>query len=77
MAPNMNTDARMQRSPEKWIDVRLPRPVVRWLRTMSARINVPQHRVLDALLDRYAENLPDDVRRRLADEHQSRTRRPQ
>jgi hypothetical protein len=44
---------------------------------MSSRIDVPQHRVLGALLDRYVESLPEEVRRRLAEEHRPPTRRPQ
>jgi len=73
----MKTDAGMPGSDVKWTVVRLPGPLVRWLRTMSWRIDVPQHRVLGALLDRYVEGLPEDVRRRLADDHRPQTRRPQ
>jgi len=57
--------------------VRLPHPVVQWLRDMSARIGVPRHRVLDALLDRYAEQLSDAQRRRLEEEIAPRDKRPQ
>ena len=67
----------MSRPHARWSSVPLPSPLAQWLRAMSARIGVPHHRVLGALLDRYTESLPADIRRRLAEEHQSQRRRPQ
>jgi hypothetical protein len=55
----------MTRSRERSSVVRLPRPVAHWLGAMSARIGAPRHRVLRALLDGYAEHLPEALRRRL------------
>ncbi|HWF86721.1 MAG TPA: hypothetical protein VG222_17805 [Vicinamibacterales bacterium] len=63
----------MPRSRERSSVVRLPRPVARWLGAMSTRIGAPRHRVLRALLDGYAEHLPDVLRRRV--DEQMRLRR--
>lgn len=77
VAPIVKPDAGMRASRARWSVVRLPHPVVQWLRDMSARIGVPRHRVLDALLDRYAEQLSDAQRRRLEEEIAPRDKRPQ
>jgi hypothetical protein len=53
--------------------LRLPGPVAQWLGTMSARVGAPAHRVLQVLLDDYADRLPEPLRQRL--EEQVRRRR--
>ncbi len=65
----------MTRSRERSSVVRLPRPVAHWLDAMSARIGAPRHRVLRALLDGYAEHLPDVLRRRVAEQMRLRSER--
>jgi hypothetical protein len=69
----------MTRSRKKSSLVRLPPPVVQWLGAMSTRIGVPRYRVLGALLDRYSDQLPEPLRRRLDDEisRDGERRRPQ
>ena len=69
----------MPRSRERSSVVRVPRPVARWLGAMSTRIAAPRHRVLRALLDDYAERLPDVLRRRLDEQMRLRhePQRPQ
>jgi hypothetical protein len=38
---------------------------VQWLGAMSVRVGAPAHRVMQVLLDNYADRLPADLRRRL------------